>query len=201
MIHPREPATEAPLGFLFLVFPKKGHDVAKAPKFSVNTYRYFDGADKNAPKKSWFESNRGLYEDAVKEPFSYLLEQIQEQHGRSLPKIKIEASKVTRPLRPSNRAAELGFVKNFSFATLCEKNKSRFEWNPAIHIQFGAEKQDNLIGIGIYMVSSRQMSRLRSALVDDFDSIDSILNEKNLQKRWGGLAGEKYKRFPKAFDP
>lgn len=171
-----------------------------APKFSVKTYKYFDGADKNKGSKEWYLKNEDLYKTGVKEPFEHLLEQIREKHRLHMPNIKIEAKKITRPLRPINRAEKKGIVKNFSFATLCEKNRSRFEWNPAIHIQFGAEKEDNLIGVGIYMVSSRQMNRMRAALVDDFETFDKIMTNKKMKKHWGGLAGEMYKRFPKAYN-
>ncbi len=51
------------------------------------------------------------------------------------------------------------------------------------------------------MVSSRQLSLLRNALVDDFEAIHEILNERKLKKIWGGLQGDKYIRFPKGFDP
>ena len=127
--------------------------MAKDPKFSVKTFKYFDGAETNKFKKPWYEANSGLYLEGVKDPFSHMLERINQEYKRDLPKMEISSKKITRPLRPSNRAEEQGHVKNFSFATLCEKNRSRFEWSPAIHIQFGAMNEDNLMGIGIYMVS------------------------------------------------
>jgi uncharacterized protein (DUF2461 family) len=112
--------------------------------FSNKSFKYFDAAGEHRIDRSWFEDHRSLYDEGVRQPFCHLLERIKEQQGRALPRIKIETAKVTRPLRPSNRADDQGLAINFSFATLCEKNKSRFEWNPAIHIQFGAKKEDNL---------------------------------------------------------
>ncbi len=171
-----------------------------ATRFSEETFKYFERAKRNRFKKHWFEKNKNLYLDAVREPFSYLVDQIREELYDELPRIDIDPKKITRPLRPSNRAEENGFIKHHSHITLWEKKTSLFEWNPAIHIQIGGEKDDNLYGIGLYMVSSRQMSRLRHELYEDFDEIDAILSETKLKRAFGGLAGERYKRFPKGYD-
>lgn len=44
------------------------------------------------------------------------------------------------------------------------------------------------------------MSRLLEGLVEDFETVDSILTSKKLKARGGGLSGDVYKRFPKNFD-
>ncbi len=173
----------------------------KSPKFSAQTFQYFDQASKNRNKLEWFEKNREKYETTVREPFSDLVEQIHQKLQKDLPRVPIQAQSITRPLRPKNRASrEGGLVKDFSHITICEKRSSLFEWNPGIHIQFGAKPDDNFVGLGLYMVSSRQLSLLRQALRDDFEEIDGILSSRALRKAWGGVQGEKYVRFPKGFD-
>jgi uncharacterized protein (DUF2461 family) len=66
-------------------------------------------------------------------------------------------------------------------------------------MHLGDEKEDNVIGMGLYGPSSRQIKRLRRALVEDYKTVDRILADKKLKKYWGGLADEKYKRFPKDY--
>lgn len=170
-------------------------------QFSAKTFKYFELARKNKNKKEWFEKNKDLYLENVREPFGDLILQIKKEMGKDLPRIIVDPQSITRPVRPKNRAVEAGgFLKDHSHVTIWEKKTSLFEWNPGIHIQFGAGKEDNFVGLGLYMVSSRQLSLLRQKLVDDFEEIDSLLNDSKLKKRWGGILGDKYKRFPKGFN-
>ncbi len=171
-----------------------------ADKFSKKTFEYFDLANKHKNNKAWFEKNQSLYLEHVRQPFSILVQEIGRNFQKDLPRIHIEPKSICRPLRPQRKVEEDGVVKNFSHITLWEKKTSLFEWNPGIHIQFGANKDDNLIGIGLYMVSSRQLSLLRNRLVEDFDEIDALLRDNKLKKSWGTIQGEKYKRFPKGYN-
>lgn len=169
--------------------------------FTPKTFTYFDGARKHKNNEKWFLKNQELYLEHVREPFSHLITVLKKELSADLPHIRIEPQLITRPLRNKNRAEEGGLIKTHSHVTLWEKKSSLFEWNPGLHIQFGAEKDDNFAGLGLYMVSSRQLSRLRRALVDDFEEIDGLLRAPKLKKAWGDLMGDKYKRFPKGFDP
>lgn len=169
--------------------------------FSKNTFKYFDLAMKNRKNKIWFEKNKSLYLESVKAPFAEIIGAIKTKHQKDLPRIVIDPDRISRPLRPKNRADEDGIVKTQSHFSLAEKKTSLFEWNPGIYFQVGAAEDDNFFGLGLYMVSSRQTSLLRNALVEDFDTIDQILSDKKLKKAWGGLQGDVYKRFPKGFSP
>lgn len=170
-------------------------------KFTTKTFKYFDLAAKNKNNKTWFEKNKNMYLSEVREPFEVLIAELQKKISQDLPRISVDPRSITRPIRPSNRAQEGGLIKSSSHVTIWEKKTSLFEWNPGIHIQFGAVKEDNFYGLGLYMVSSRQMSLLRNALLEDFDEIDSILTDKKLQRAWGQPLGEKFKRFPKGYNP
>jgi uncharacterized protein (TIGR02453 family) len=171
-----------------------------ASHFSEKTFQYFERAHRNRFKKDWFEKNRILYEEHVREPFARIVEKISDELSPDLPRIIIDPKKITRPLRPSNRAEENGFIKNHSHCTIWEKKSSLFEWNPAIHIQFGKKEDDNLYGIGLYMVSSRQMSLMRARLSENYEEFDAIIEDPLFKRSWGGLAGDTYKRFPRGYD-
>lgn len=168
--------------------------------FSRDTFKYFDSANKNKNNLAWFEKNKLLYLEKVREPFGELVEAIAEGFQTQLPRIEISSRAITRPVRPKNRADEEGgLIKSFSHITLWEKKSSLFEWNPGIHFQVGTKKEDNHLGLGLYMVSSRQLSLLRNALVEDFEEIDSLLMDRRLRKAWGELKGDRYVRFPKGY--
>jgi len=167
--------------------------------FTRKTFQYFDLAKKNKNKKQWFEKNKDLYEAGVKEPYSILIREIEQRFSRELPRIIINTRKISRPLRPANKAETMGYVKAGSMFYLSEKATSMFEWNPGIYMHLGDEKKDNVIGMGLYGPSSRQIKRLRSALLQDYKTIDKILADKKFKKYWKNLSEEKYKRFPKDY--
>ncbi len=166
--------------------------------FSKSTFSYFKAAKKNTNNKDWFLKNKGQYDQNVKLPFENLITEIRKKLQTELPDLRIDSKLITRPTRPANKA-QSGIVKNFSYATITEKRTSLFEWNPGIHIQLGTEKEDNFIGCGLYMVSGRQISLLRNAIVEDFDTINGLLKSKKFKNVWGELRGDMYVRYPKGF--
>ncbi len=168
--------------------------------FTRKTFEYFEKAKKNKNNKKWFLKNKPLYEEYVRKPISELVIKIGNEFQTELPRIDINPRSITRPLRPKNKVGRDGaLIKTQSHVGLAEKRTSLFEWNPGIYFQAGADKDDNFFGLGLYMVSSRQMSLLRHALVDNFEEIDEILSNRKLKKAWGSILGDKFKRFPKGF--
>ena len=82
-----------------------------------------------------------------------------------------------------------------------EPATSRFEWNPGIFFELSAEPDGNVLKVGIYdLISSRQTRILRREISENFEEFHRLLSEKNLKRRFGGLQGEVYKRFPKQLD-
>jgi uncharacterized protein (DUF2461 family) len=173
--------------------------------FHRQTFRYFVDAKKNfvkgKNKKDWFSQNLFKYETHVKEPFGFLLREIEHRLGPRLSRIDIHPRKLSRPLRPKGKADEIGLVRASAMFYLSEKQTSIFEWNPGLYMQLGDEKIDNVIGMGLYGPSSRQIKRLRAAFVKDFSTVDQILRDRKLRKYWGSPAPEKYVRFPKDYSP
>lgn len=167
--------------------------------FTRKTFQYFDAAKKNKFKKGWFEKNKEFYEEAVKEPFTILLNEIDERLGSRLPGVQISPRKISRPVRPEAKAKENGWVKAGAMFFLQEKTTSQFEWNPGLYLHLGDEKEDNVIGMGLYGPSSRQIRRLRTAFREELDTVDELLAEKRFKKLWGAPADEKYVRLPKEF--
>ncbi len=168
--------------------------------FSKKTFDYFKAASNDGYSKEWFEERRESYDQFVKAPMAQLIEMVQKSHAKKLSLIDISPKKVTRPVRTRSKVPGAPIVKDFSFFTLWEKNKSMFEWNPGIHFQVGHKPDDCMLGVGLYMMSSRQMHRLRDGFVKDFKLVDKLLSDKKLLKHFGEVSGEKFVRFPRGFD-
>jgi uncharacterized protein (TIGR02453 family) len=168
------------------------------PTFNEKTFKYLKLAKKNVDNKEWFLKNKANYEENVKKPFEVLVTALHKELQNELQGIPISAKSISRPLRPSNRA-DKGLVKSFISINLSEKKTSMFEWNPGIYIHIGDNEEEHFLGLGLYMVSSRQLSLMRTKIADDFDTLDEILSDKKFKKVWKGLLGEKMKNPPKGF--
>jgi uncharacterized protein (TIGR02453 family) len=186
------------LVLILLVFTGKSE---MSQKFTTKTFEYFKLAEKNKHKKDWFEKNKSIYIENVREPFSSLILEINKSLSKDLLRIEVNPKSITRPTWSSAQAHDKGFVKNTSYVTLWEKRTSLFEWNPGVHIQLGLTKEDCILACGLYMVSSRQMSLMRHHTFKDFEEFDAIVSNKKFKSTWGALLGDKFKRFPKGYDP
>ena len=164
--------------------------------FNPNTFKYFRLAKKNTDKKEWFEKNKNLYIENVKEPFQELILKIKKDLGHKLPGITINPQGISRALRPSNRA-DKGIVKDFASVMLAEKRSSMFEWNPGIYIQIGLEN-DRFLGAGVYMPSSRQTALWREAVLNDPYALEEILEDKNLKNHGKNYPAIKCQKGQKA---
>ena len=167
-----------------------------ADYFSKKTFEYFKGASRNKNKLKWFEKNKDHFESYVFDPFSGLLECINESCGPRLPPISKKC--LTKTLR-AKATENSEFIRSTATAYISEKATSLFEWNPSVIISLGAKPENNFISAGLMMVSSRQMNLLRLKWQHSTAELDAILNQKKIKNQWGGLYGDKYKKFPKAY--
>ncbi|RYZ97380.1 MAG: DUF2461 family protein, partial [Proteobacteria bacterium] len=171
-----------------------------AENFSKLTFEYFELARKNRKNGAWFEKNKNLYLDHVKAPFANLIELLDMHVGPRLPDIAIAKRKIKRPIYSKNRPQPDGsVVRPQTSAYFAQKQNTRFEWNPGIYLEFGNEETPGMVGIGLYEPSGRQRTRLREAIVNDYDAIKGILSSRKV-KAWGGIGGERYIRFPRGYE-
>lgn len=161
--------------------------------FTRKTFQYFEEAGSNSQNIKWFEKNKEVYEEHVKEPFSFLIKKIDLSIGKSFPGIPILPRKILNPLEDGL------IVRNKTSAFLSEKSASKFEWNPGIYLTMGSEKC--FMGHGLYRPSSRQMKLLRPAIMKSSDQFTRIVKNKKFTETWGELSGEKFIRFPKEYEP
>jgi uncharacterized protein (DUF2461 family) len=169
--------------------------------FTRKTFQYFVDAKKKRKQKDFLAKNQKLYIESVKEPFQFLLADMSHRFSPKLPGVIISPRKLCRPLRAKDKAEAQGYTRASANFFLSEKTTSMFEWNPGLYMQLGDEKEDNVIGMGLYGPSSRQIKRLRKAFVADFRTVDRLLADRKLRKYWGSPANEKYVRFPKDYSP
>ena len=169
-------------------------------KFGSKTFVYFDGAREHASDRAWFDAHQALYVDAVEVPLTHLVNQLRERLAPALPGIGFSPRRIARPLLRKTRDTDGSVLRRNATAYFSEPATSMFEMNPGIYLSFGAGPDDNVIACGIYMPSGRQLKELRMRCSSESGTLRGILEEDLLRQQWGGLSGERYKRFPKGFD-
>jgi uncharacterized protein (TIGR02453 family) len=166
--------------------------------FTRKTFEYFEGAVKNRKNLKWFEKNQEHYLEYVNRPFQILIKKCELALSDFFPGISFDL-KVSRPLYRKNKIPLDGtIIKPNAYVFFAEKATSIYEMNPGIYFSVGA--QENILASGLYMPSGRQLKLLRAWIMNHPESAQEIIRNKKLIKNWGGLAGEKYKRFPKEYD-
>lgn len=169
-------------------------------QFTKETLRYFDDAFKNRKREGWYAKNESRYQDHVLRPMSSLVERIGIELGDDFPGLEFDPRKISKPTFRKNKVPADGtLVKSEATAFFAEPQTSMFEWNPGIYLSFG--RAETVLGLGLYMVSSRQLKRIRQQVTRDPGPVTRILGEKSLRKHWGALQGERYVRFPRDYSP
>ena len=168
--------------------------------FSKETFAYFELALQNEDSRTWFESHKQEYEESVVVPFTHLILQMRERFSGPLPGFEFSPKKIVKPVRRQIEGLEEPIVRSKTTAFFSEPATSMFESNPGIYISLGATADDNVYGVGLYDVSSRQMKRLRPAFLSDPAAADACIKSDQVKERWGGLSGNRYQRFPKEYE-
>lgn len=173
----------------------------REPGFTTKTFAYFDDAHLRATDRDWFDEHQSVYAEHVEAPLTHLVMHLREQLSPLLPGIEFAPRKISKPLsRAPQKGPAQAVVRDKATAFFAEPATSMFEMNPGIYLSLGSLPEDNVYGCGIYMPTSRQLRALRPRLYADLESFESVLCSAAMRKHWSGLAGERYKRFPKDCD-
>ena len=168
--------------------------------FSRKTFAYFDRARRNSADRAWFETHREQYAEHVEVPMTHLVLELKRELGPLLPGIDFVPRKLSKPVMRKANDADGPVLRENVTASFAQTATSMFETNAGIYVSVGAKADDNVVGCGLYMPSSRQMKLLRPACLADHARLKGILAERKLKQAWGGLSGGRFTRFPKDFD-
>lgn len=170
-------------------------------KFTLNTFKYLDLAERNLRNPDWFAQNQQMYLDNVKAPMSFMIDLMDLRLGDYVSGMRFSHRSIANPKVPQNKQLDQGFVKDYSRFYLSDKTASLYEMSPGIFFQLGSKVRGSHSGAGLYEVSSRQMKAYRQAIFHDYEKVRRLLLSKKFIKSWGVIRGETYKRFPKDYSP
>jgi uncharacterized protein (DUF2461 family) len=179
---------------------KRTTKVAAEFGFSRGTFAYFEAAARNAEDREWFDGHKAEYAEFVEVPLTHLVVELGRELGPLLPGVAFLPRKISKPVLRKGKEDGGPALRTNATAFFSETATSMFETNPGVYLSVGAGADDNILGCGLYMPSSRQIKALRPAFVTDFARVDAILKARDVKKHWDGLKGDRYVRFPKEFE-
>jgi len=146
--------------------------------------------------RDWFNQNRKMYEQEVREPFKVfvgdLVKAIQQDidpNFELLPKNAI--FRINRDIRFS---ADKTPYKEHVGAIITNGGKKAKE-EPGHYIQLSGGSL--MIGGGAYFMEKESLYKLRKYLIMNGAEFDLLLAEKDFKKKYGEIMGKRNKRLPK----
>jgi uncharacterized protein (TIGR02453 family) len=144
---------------------------------------WFAGIEANNTR-DWFQANRDVYEEAVRQPFLSLLEEVADEFGEG---------KMFRPHRDTRFSAD-----KRPYKTAAAVHLTRADGGGGYYVQLG--RGGLLVGGGLYAPARDQLARARAAIVDGRSGarLDAIVR-RLATSRMPLMQGGALKTVPKGF--
>ncbi|MCB2203299.1 DUF2461 domain-containing protein [bacterium] len=165
--------------------------------FPKATMRFLRDLKKNNDR-DWFNANKPVYEQNVKEPMLQLLSTLAVRMKGLQPDIILEPKKamyrIYRDVRFSKDKSpyKTWIAAAFTFNGYDRKHDAAFYF----HITPGEVG----IGGGLYNPMGDRLKNLRAAIDSDADALRAIIGEKKFVKEFGGMIGDELQRVPQGYD-
>jgi len=147
--------------------------------------------------KDWFDANRKRYINSVKEPFAHFVEAL-----------ITEASKIDTEINMTHKEAifrvnrDVRFSKDktpykLRMSAIISKYGRKDKSYPGLYVELGPEK----LGIygGLFMPSTKELKQIRMAIINQFDTFNNLVSDKDFTKRFGAVKGKKNIRIDKTY--
>jgi len=164
--------------------------------FTEEYHKFFTSLAKNN-KKEWFDKNRKIYENHVKDPFRGFVEEMIVRIHADNPNVLINTSeaifRINRDIRFSKDKTP---YKTHMSAFISPGGKKAKE-DPGIYFQLGVD--GIRIYSGIHLPNKDNLEKIRRAIANNPDKFISIISGKKFKSKFGEILGEKHKRIPPEF--
>ena len=146
--------------------------------------------------KAWFDENRTAY-DIARARFESFVDQLISKYGGIDDLGGITAKDcVMRIYRDTRFSKDKSPYKTNMSATIAPGGKKSSSLGYHLHIQ---PQDETLIAGGLYMPTPEQLARFRMAIDQDAAPFKAIIKDKEFQKYFGMLEGEKVKTVPQGY--
>jgi len=147
--------------------------------------------------KDWFDDNRKRYINSVKDPFANFVDAL-----------ILESSKIDSEINISHKEAifrvnrDVRFSKDktpykLRMSAIVSKYGRKDKTYPGLYVELGPEK----LGIygGLFSPSTKELKQIRTTIVNQFDTFNKLVSDKEFTNLFGEIKGKKNKRIDKAF--
>ena len=146
--------------------------------------------------KAWFDENRAAY-DIARARFESFVDQLITEYGGIEDLGSITAKDcVMRIYRDTRFSKDKSPYKTNMSATIAPGGKKSSSLGYHLHIQ---PHNETLIAGGLYMPTPEQLARFRMAIDQDAAPFKAVIKDKEFQKYFGTLEGEKVKTVPQGY--
>ena len=146
--------------------------------------------------KAWFDENRAAY-DIARARFESFVDQLISEYGGIEDLGGITAKDcVMRIYRDTRFSKDKSPYKTNLSATIAPGGKKSSSLGYHLHIQ---PHDETLIAGGLYMPTPEQLARFRMVIDQDAAPLKAIIKDKEFQKYFGTLEGEKVKTVPQGY--
>ena len=166
--------------------------------YFTNHFRnFFNQLEKNNHKE-WFHANKKDYEQYVKKPFAYFVQDLIDRLAKKEQRFEqLEAKqcigRINRDIRFSKDKTPYNIYMNAIITSGGKKAKDE----PGIALRIGS-KQLWIAG-GAYMPEKEQLQKIRSKIANDPSKFQKLINAKSFRKYFSNILGDAIKRIPKEY--
>ena len=164
--------------------------------FTEEYHNFFTGL-KNNNKKEWFDKNRKIYDNHVKEPFRGFVEEMIVRIHSDNPDVLINASEAIFRINRDIRFSKDKTPYKTHLSAFISPGGKKAKEDPGFYFQLGVE--GIRIYSGIHSLDKEKLEKIRWSIVHNLDEFASIINDKNFKSKFGGILGDKHKRIPPEF--
>lgn len=165
--------------------------------FDEDFIKYFKGLS-NHNDREWFEKNKSLYLEKVKEPFYKFVEEMILRLHLEDERINLEAKEaVFRIYRDVRFSKDKTPYKPYASALISAHGRKDLEF-PGYYFEL-SHKEVGVFG-GAYSIEKDHLKNLRRFIAHNQNEFTKLINEKKFKSYFGELKGEKAKRLDKEFN-
>lgn len=158
-------------------------------RFLVNLKKYND--------REWFNKNKNVYEEKVKQPFEQLvgdlIARMEKLHPGFHLELKDSIFRLNRDIRFSKDKSP---YKTYVSAVIGPGGRKNMA-DPGMYLQL--EAKSLMIFEGVYMPQKEPLSKIRAAIMDQPDRVEKLKKDKKFVALFGKIQGEVNKVLPPEF--
>lgn len=164
--------------------------------FPPEALRFFRELARNN-NRDWFQANRPIFEEKVRQPMFRLVEAVNEELAAFAPEhVTDPREAIYRIYRDTRFSPDKSPYKTHIAANFPRRG---FEKHKAAGYYFGVSATEVEIAGGVYMPGPEELLAIRTFLARNYEEFRRVIADKTLRALMGDLAGEQLRRAPKGF--